>query len=486
MGEAEVEFCTMNQNTPQQNLARVREWQRHGPFPLDAGGTKHPAATSPVMPTGAAPAAGTQAREQIGEGQRKKILSRMIGKLHSDGVPAESIEAAALALNATFNPPLPDERVRKNLVEYMTKHYPAGSLPNGEAGELRLLRGPEIVEQEQPMILADHLPDHTAVTICARPGEGKTTCALLVCADLSNGKTPYTGTPCPPRNVLVMSNEDGPARLRKLFTAAGGDLSRLWVENCDDLWQLPDLARLQAAIAANAIGCAIVDSLASHSGKADLNSHQDTMQLLVPLRALAEKHCCLILVIHHLNKSLSVDHIAKVAGSVGIVAAFRHNLHVCVDPENPELRLLVNGKSNLIAPNVPALRFKLFPVGWAGEAHISIDELYRVTEPDDKPGKAVAWLREALADCEWHDAGQLQQQATQGFNLSRRSIFRAADTLGVERRKAGFGGRAEWRFNITARETNAEPQAGAEKLPLRTTTQDDSTLRKGSYTDGDL
>lgn len=339
--------------------------------------------------------------------------------------------------------------------------------PDGNG--LRLLHGPEIVELEQPMILPDHLPDHTAVTICARPGDGKTTVSLLICADLSNGRTPYTGTPCPPRNILIMSNEDSPARIRKLFTAAGGNVKRLRVENCDALWQLPDLARLEKAISANAIGCVVVDSLASHSGKSDLNSHQDTMQLLVPLRALAEKYRCLILVIHHLNKSLSIDHINKVAGSIGIVAAFRHNLHVCVDPENPDLRLLLNGKSNLIAPNIPALRFRLFPVGWAGESRISIDDIYRITEPDEKPGKSVAWLREALADGEWHDAGKLQQQATQGFDLSRRSIFRAADTLCVERRKTGFGGRAEWRLLTAARETNTEPGSDMESSPPQTT-----------------
>ena len=320
---------------------------------------------------------------------------------------------------------------------------------SSEAKELSVLCGSEIIEQDQPMVLPDHIPDCTAITINARPGDGKTTCALLICADLSNGRIPYTGTPCLPRNILVMSNEDSPSRLRKLFTSAGGDVNRLQVEDCDDLWKLTDLARLEATIVAHTIGCVVIDSLASHSGKSDLNSHQDTMQLLVPLRALAEKHHCLILVIHHLNKSLSADHITNVAGSVRIVAAFRHNLHVCVDLENPEMRLLVNGKSNLIAPNIPALRFKLSPVGWAGEANVNIDDVYRIPELDEKPGKTVAGLREALADGEWHDAGNLQQQAMHGFNFSRRSIFRAAETLGIERRKYGFGGRAEWKLCTT-------------------------------------
>jgi hypothetical protein len=112
------------------------------------------------------------------------------------------------------------------------------------------------------------------------------------------------------------------------------------------------------------------------------------------------------------------------------------------------------------------LRFKLFPVGWAGESPVSIDDVYRVTaEPDEKPGKAVAWLRDSLADGEWHDAGKLQQQATQGFDLSRRSIFRAAETLDVERRKAGFGGRAEWRLRSAVRETNTAVAAAVDSQP---------------------
>lgn len=58
------------------------------------------------------------------------------------------------------------------------------------------------------MILPGHLPDETAVGVHGRPRDGKTTAAMLFAASLSVGRIPYAGTPCPPRNVLVMSNED--------------------------------------------------------------------------------------------------------------------------------------------------------------------------------------------------------------------------------------------------------------------------------------
>jgi hypothetical protein len=351
--------------------------------------------------------------------------------------------------------------------------------PDGNG--LHLLRGIDISSAPIPWILDDHIPDRTVFGIHGRPGDGKTTASIRIGADLSRGRIPYTGKPCAVRNFLILSNEDAPGRIRNLYEGMGGDLDRLFVENTDDCWILGDLDRLERAIVKAKAGFVVIDSLASHSGKIDLNSHAETTRILVPIRALAERLDCAVAVIHHLNKLITTDHILKVSGSIGITSSFRHNLHVIPDPENPDLRLAINGKTNLARYGAPALKFSLFPCEWKGEIALTIEEAYANTASDEeRPGKAAAWLREALADGEWHEARQLQQQATQGFDLSRRGIFRAADTLGVERRKAGFGGRAEWRLRSAVRETNAGPEVDAENSPLKTTSQNESTPRKGS------
>ena len=390
-----------------------------------------------------APAAGAEANEPIGEGGRTPVLSSLIGKLITQGVPADGIEAAALALNRTFSPPHHEEKI-KRMVADMVKRYPAGS--TRECTGLNLLDGIDISEEDAPWILENHIPDRTVFGIHGRPGDGKTRIALRIAADLSRGKKPFTGLPCTPRKVLILSNEDAPGRIRSLYKSMGGDLDRLLVENADDAWWLGDLKRLDAAIAQRGVGFVVVDSLASHSGKTDLNAHADTTRLLVPLRALAERHNCAIAVIHHLNKLITADHIAKVAGSIGITASFRHNLHVIPDPEDSVFRLLVNGKTNLAPPNVRALRFALCPCEWRGTSALTIEEAYSLTtDTEERQGKAVAWLQEALADGEWHDTGNLIRQAKSDFDLSRRSMFRAAERLKVERRKEGFGGSANWR-----------------------------------------
>jgi hypothetical protein len=402
-----------------------------------------------------APAAGTVENEPIGKGQRTPILSSLIGKLIGQGVSADGIKAAASALNQTFSPPHPEEKIER-MVADMVRRYPADESP--ESGGLNLLRGIDISEIDVPWILENHIPDQTVFGIHGRPGDGKTRIALRIAADLSHGKMPFTGLPCPPRNVLILSNEDAPGRIRGLYKGMGGELDRLLVENTDDAWWLGDLERLNRAVELHAIGFLAVDSLASHSGKTDLNAHADTTRLLVPLRALAEHHSCAVAVVHHLNKLITADHIAKVAGSIGITASFRHNLHVVPDPEDAALRLLVNGKSNLAPPDVPSLRFALFPCEWRGKSTLTIEEAYSVkADSEERPGRAESWLREALADGEWHDAGKLQQQAASGFNVSRRSIFRAADRLSIERRKDGFGGRASWRVPKSASMDSSPP-----------------------------
>lgn len=330
-------------------------------------------------------------------------------------------------------------------------------LDSGASGELALLKGIEIVEQDPPFILDDHIPDETLLGIHGPGGLGKTTLAILLLANLSVGKIPFTLAPCEPRNVLVLSNEDSAGRIRKLFKAAGGDLKRLYVENLNDTWTLADHPRLERTISSHNITAAVIDSLASHSGKADLNSHGETTAMLIPLRAIAERQRSMIALIHHLNKSASVDHLQKIAGSVGIAASIRHNLHVAVDPDNPESRLLLNGKSNLCPPNVPALRFKLFPVSWEGESAITIQQVYEPAASSGDSGavgRAADWLAGILAQGS-REQSEVMELA-KGEGISEATLRRAKTSLNVCSRKASYGGGWFWWLPEENTEESAE------------------------------
>ncbi len=381
----------------------------------------------------------------VGPGKRTPTLVSLAGKLISIGVPVAGIEAALLGLNQTFVPPPHPVAKIHAIVADMIKRYPAGA--NDVGAILRLLRGSDISDEPTPWVLENHIPDRTVFGIHGRPGDGKTTIAVRIAADLSRGRTPFTGDSCPASNVLFLSNEDSPARIKALFVKMGGDVERLYVENSDDCWWLGDLQRLDLAITEYQAGFVVIDSLASHSGRTDLNKHGDTTRLLVPFRALAERKGCAICVIHHLNKTPAPDHIQRVAGSIGITASFRHNLHVAPDPDAPARRLLLNGKTNLAPPNVPALRFTIKPCEWQGASGITIDKLYSLPSAKTEDGgrRADEWLREFLTDGELHKFADVLENAEK-VNISKRSLFRAADDLRVERKKTVFSGPTHWRL----------------------------------------
>jgi hypothetical protein len=326
---------------------------------------------------------------------------------------------------------------------------------DGDRAKLHLLRGPEIKNEPVPWLLHNRIPDKTTVGIHGMPGDGKTRIALRIGADLSRGKTPFTGEPCPPRNVLVMTNEDSPSRIKELYTGMGGDLERLTVEDTDDCWWLGDRERLEIAISEARAGYVVVDSLASHCGTVDLNKQAETAALLIPLRPLAERHGCLIVAVHHYNKTDNPNHIRRVGGSIGITQSFRHHMHVVPEPDNPTRKLLLNGKTNLAPPNVPALAFVLDDdsCNWDGTSEVTLDEALSTlpnTKAEQKEKKANRWLHGALADGEWHMAADLLEQAKTKSGIPERSLFRAANDLQIERERRGFGQKMYWRLTIPA------------------------------------
>jgi hypothetical protein len=62
--------------------------------------------------------------EPIGKGQRTNVLCRLIGKMIDSGVPANSMEATALTLNAGFNPPLDELQVKYTVRDMVLRYLP--------------------------------------------------------------------------------------------------------------------------------------------------------------------------------------------------------------------------------------------------------------------------------------------------------------------------------------------------------------------------
>lgn len=331
------------------------------------------------------------------------------------------------------------EAVFTAIEEPMPAPEAKGKTPDTAIG-LKLKRGTEIVDREQRWLVPDFLPDESLIILAGQIGLGKTTACMDLAASITNGRVPIIGGKREARNVLMLSNEDSEAQLRRIFTRLGGNLSLLYVEDEDsDLpWGLGDLPALEARIVELRPALVIIDSLTTHKpSKVDMNSHGDVAPMLVGLRKLTSQYGCAIVVIHHTNKSLTSDPLAKISGSIGISAIARHVILVARHPEDENLRVAAIAKTNLCKPGAQSYQFRLDPFGWHGGTELRAADLLQGSTGESEPD-AEDFLRDALADGKVDSAG-LFRQGEGGYGLNRRSIQRAADRLNVERTFAGFG-----------------------------------------------
>src|SRR5262249_12982879 len=143
---------------------------------------------------------------------------------------------------------------------------------------------------------------------------------------------------------------------RPRLDVAGADVGRVVhltaVRDGSDkrLPDLRDLDPIRTAIREVNAKLVIVDPLMAYlPGKVDSHRDQDVKRVLAPLAALASETGVAVLVIRHLNKTPSRNHLYRGGGSIAIIGAARSGLLVAPDPDDQEgkRRVLVSTKSNL-------------------------------------------------------------------------------------------------------------------------------------------
>src|SRR4029077_19223622 len=84
-----------------------------------------------------------------------------------------------------------------------------------------------------------------------------------------------------------------------------------------------------------------------------------------------------------------------------------------------------------------------------GDCDTGADDLLSTRGEDERTDREIAadWLRDELADGEWHKAGEVKAGA-KGAGIAERTLHRARVHLGVEDRREGFPAISEWRLAV--------------------------------------
>lgn len=288
------------------------------------------------------------------------------------------------------------------------------------------------------------------------PGLGKSTVALDLAARVSTGRSmPFATEKAPPANVLILSYEDDPdTTITPRIVAAGGDPARVLTfalkplqdgRDNDGSLDLGCIAEFEREVSGRAAALLIVDPLsAAYSDKTDTNNDKSTRRDLKPLSKMAQRTGCAVLAIRHLTKASTGNPIYAGQGSIAIIGNARSGLMVKKHPENEDVRLLMQSKSNLgewaqtIEYEVAGCdvndKINTAKIEWKGHSDLMAEDI--MSEGGNRGTKLEAartWLEELLSTGPMSatDIRDKCQQAQPGPH-SWATVRRAQKMLGVE------------------------------------------------------
>jgi hypothetical protein len=285
------------------------------------------------------------------------------------------------------------------------------------------------------------------------PAVNKSSFLIDLAARVSSGRQmPDDGEITAPGGVLLLLGEDSIEKtvLQRLH-AAGADLNRIAV--LDEMMRIPDdLGHIEEEVHQIGATLFVVDPLMAFLSR-DANSDQKVRQGLTPLKQFAERTNVAVAMSRHLNKRGGRQSLYRGGGSIGIIAATRSALLIGKSPDDLDLRVLCQTKSNL-GPLAPSLLFEpvsnpdgIVKIEWRGKCDYTPEDLLG-SPGANRLAEAMSFLVKLLKD------GPVEQKTVKDeaikAGLAYRTVERAKEMLEVvsERKGWGPGSVCSWRLPI--------------------------------------
>lgn len=349
------------------------------------------------------------------------------------------------------------------------------SLP---AGQLDIIDADTVSMRNVDWLWFGRLPKRFISVFASDTGCGKSTTAAAIAAVVTGAGRWPDGSPNPPEPAVVLwlGIEDplGEMTVPRL-TAAGADKKRVKFLNGvnvegpqgsrsfslqDDLALLREwLQRMR--VAGTSVGLIVVDPVTAYlHGRRRIDPHKATelREVLTPFAQLAEQEDLAIVCITHLTKSKERGFLDSVLGSGALIQLSRNVWGFGRVPGETDNSLaMFFGKTNIAPQGVPTLRFHVegtqvtdldtgelvatSRIVWDGvDPTVTKETMYgpgtRGPMPYARQGVA-AWLREYLADGEWHSSAVVQDAAIEAGHSIATLVRARKDVCDVESHRGG-------------------------------------------------
>lgn len=242
------------------------------------------------------------------------------------------------------------------------------------------IRFSEIEEKEIEWIWYPYIPRGMVTIIQGDPKCGKTTLLSDIIARITNGENkPFSNDCFQVGNIVFQNNDDPPFVLRKRIEKQNANLEKvLIIDSEEKQLYFNDLSRLEKVLESLRPIMVVFDPIQSFMGNTNQNNQVEVRNALAPLKKLAEKYNCSIILVQHLKKGLESKAIYKGVGSIDFVGFARSTIMVVKDSSNKEERMMIHTSSN-VAKEGNCLTYKISDNGlvWLEDkGDIDADELF--------------------------------------------------------------------------------------------------------------
>lgn len=317
--------------------------------------------------------------------------------------------------------------------------------------KLKLINMEEIEVKEVKWLWYPYIPYGKITIMQGDPGEGKTTAILRIASLLSRGENlPCDDTEREPINIIYQTAEDGlNDTIKPRLIEANADCTRIKVidETTKSLTMLDE--RLEQAIAETGAKLIVLDPIQAYIGAdVNMNCANETRSVMSRLGCLAEKYSCAVVLIGHMNKGSGGKSSYRGLGSIDFQAVARSVLIVGRVKDNPQIRVIAQGKSSL-APEGDSIAFELNKetgFRFIGKYDISVDELLCGAQKDNKSQLAESLLMELLADGKMAQSKIMDKAKEMG--ISKRVIDEVKKNLNIKSSKQ----KEKWYWELNSKE----------------------------------
>ena len=274
--------------------------------------------------------------------------------------------------------------------------------------------------------------------LSGEPGTGKSFFICWLLAAVSTGAgIPFSidnfeiGT-----SILVNAEDDIDGTILERLVQNGADLSKIAIINEDrEIFSIQQIKRLEENIKKIKPKLVVIDPITAYIGNINMNSANEVREALKPLKIMAQKYNCAIIIIMHLNKNIGATKAThRTMGSMDFIALARSVLLITENPENSSERILIPIKTNLMKEDEKAsLSFRINDDGkieWLSYlGAINPDDLLLPNDTNSiKPSYEQGFIMGALANGDIK-ANNLKALAIEKGGLKEKSYNVAKATL---------------------------------------------------------